>query len=367
VHCDKPKKEGSWCCEKHQQKALPWKMNVSLMSLRPKVMQSDAVAKETPMAWQCHVPYDTRQLAIKDAVTGYKACTTNLKRGHIAHFDMRFQKRSSRRIFWVDSGALVHKKGKLRIFQQRLKEDSVLRLQPKDRKNIVSLLGHDAKIQYDRGAYYLLLTQINDPIPTVHEKRHPIVALDPGVRTFQTGYSPTGVAFKAGDAQIEIMKRLHKRIDALRSVRSTVSKRRTRWRLKQRLEKLERTVRGLVDDLHNQTAAALTRNFQTILLPSFGTSKMLEGDGLAACTKRRMQGLCHYRFQQKLIHQCHKHGNTLFLVGEEYTTKACGGCGALKMVGGDRTYECAHCGYAMDRDVHGARNILLKTCSTFGR
>ena len=253
------------------------------------------------------------------------------------------------------------------MFQQRLKKDAVVRIRKQDLKALPSCNAHDAKILYDRGAFYLLLSVDVKRVDTVAERKQPIVALDPGVRTFMTGYSPSGVAFKVGEDQIRLMKRLHARIDHLRSVRTKVNKRRTRWRLKQRLETLERRLFGIVDDLHNQTTSALTRNFDTILLPTFGTSEMLRSECIASTTKRRMQGLAHYRFQQKMVHQCQKHGCTLYLVGEEYTTKCCGGCGRLKEVKGDTIYDCPTCGYTMDRDVHGARNILIKTCTTFGQ
>lgn len=367
VLCTKPKDEGSWVCSNHQNKPLPWKLSITLPSLRAAVMQSDADTKGTTMSWQAEVPYDTRQLAIKDAISAYRSCTTNLARGNIEQFEMHFQRRTSRRIFWIDDSALVRKTGQWRVFQQRLKIDSTLRIRKKDLQKMPPSNKHDAKIMYDRGAYYLILSVDDDTKDTVRERRQPIVALDPGVRTFLTGYSPTGVSFKVGENQISQMKRLHERIDHLRSVRTRVSKRRTRWRIKQRLETMERALFGVVNDMHNQTTAALTRNYDTILLPTFGTSEMLMGGCIASTTKRRMQGLSHYSFQQKLIRQCKKNGCTLYLVGEEYTTKGCGGCGKLRVVGGDKIYSCPHCGYTMDRDVHGARNILIKTCSTFGQ
>jgi putative transposase len=39
----------------------------------------------------------------------------------------------------------------------------------------------------------------------------------------------------------------------------------------------------------------------------------------------------------------------------------CGHCGQIKKVGSDKIYSCNHCGYVVDRDIHGARNICIKT------
>lgn len=157
------------------------------------------------------------------------------------------------------------------------------------------------------------------------------------------------------------MKRLYARIDALRSVRDTkILKRRTRWRIKQRLAKLELKLYNVINDLHNQTSSFLSRNYETIFLPSFSTSEMLSGKCLHSSTKRKMQGFAHYRFKCKLQCLCDKHGSRLFIVDESYTTKTCGNCGKECDVGGATLFSCP-CGYNMDRDVHGARNIWIKT------
>ena len=329
-------------------------------------MKTDKELKDLPeLKWQIEIPFDTRQLAIKDATAAYKSACSNLKRGHINAFKLTFKsRRECKKICWVDASALMIRKGKCHLFQRRLKEHSILRMSSKSVKRLPLMNTHDAKIFYDRGAYYVLLSVENTSIEK--ERTHPIISLDPGVRTFMTGYSPTGVVVKIGEPTIAIMKKLHEKIDHLRSIRSKKLKSKGRWHIKTRLETLERQLFNQVDNLHNQTASYLTENFETILLPKFCTHEMLQGNGLASCVKRRMASLAHYRFQQKMIFQSEKKGNKLFLVGEEYTTKACGRCGLLKTVGGSKVYTCDHCGYTMDRDIHGARNILLKTCSTFG-
>jgi len=311
------------------------------------------------MKWQTAIPYDTRQLAIKDAITAYKACVTNLKQGNISGFELKYQERTSRRIFWLNKDALNKTNDCVKIFQSRL-EHSQLRFTKSDRKRLPATIDHDAKILYDRGAYYLVITI---DIPKCESTATKTIALDPGVRTFQTGYSPEGIAVKIGHQQIALIKKLHDKIDHLRSIRSTTSERKTRHNIKLRLQKYERKITGVIDDLHNQTIAMLTNNFKTILLPTFGTQQMLQKDDLSSKVKRRMQSLCHYRFQQKLLNRCQITGNIVYLVNEAYTTQTCGQCGNLQKVGCATMYTCPNCNYTMDRDIHGARNIFIKTIS----
>jgi transposase len=46
---------------------------------------------------------------------------------------------------------------------------------------------------------------------------------------------------------------------------------------------------------------------------------------------------------------------------EAYTSKQCGQCGHLNDgLGGKEIFQCGQCGVEVDRDVHTARNILLR-------
>ncbi len=49
------------------------------------------------------------------------------------------------------------------------------------------------------------------------------------------------------------------------------------------------------------------------------------------------------------------------VVDEAYTSKTCGSCGELNnKLGGNKVFKCNHCGLIADRDLHAARNILLR-------
>jgi hypothetical protein len=50
----------------------------------------------------------------------------------------------------------------------------------------------------------------------------------------------------------------------------------------------------------------------------------------------------------------------LNIVKEHYTSKTCGVCGNTKDIGSDSEYECKNCKCHLDRDLNGARNILIK-------
>lgn len=368
VCCKKPKMENSFTCETHKNKPLPWKISVGFQSLRNEIMKTEEQIKGTSDEWQIEIPCDTRQLAIKDAVTAYKSCITNKSRGNISQFKMGFMSRKKpSHIFWVDKDAIKINNGKVSIFTRRLKENAVLRFRSKQKKLLPNTIDHACKILYDRCAYYLVLS-FEEKEKSYKTAPNSLMSLDPGVRTFQTGYSPDGIVMKSGEEHIKRLKKLYQRIDHLKSIRSK-SPYRKRWRLKQRLSKLELKLYNISGDFHNQLASLLVTHFNTILLPEFRTSEMLKGDTLNSTTKRSMQGLSHYRFQQKLKGLCERDKRELIIVSEEFTTKTCGCCGHIwNDVGGSKVYKCKNenCDYELDRDVHGARNILVKYYSEHG-
>ena len=45
---------------------------------------------------------------------------------------------------------------------------------------------------------------------------------------------------------------------------------------------------------------------------------------------------------------------------EEFTSKTCGRCGEQNDIGSKEIYHCEKCKYYGDRDINGARNIMIK-------
>ncbi|UPR01096.1 putative IS605 transposase [Chloropicon primus] len=208
--------------------------------------------------------------------------------------------------------------------------------------------------------------------PLKPENKRKVVALDPGVRTFQTSYSPQeGVGeYAKGERGFARLFNLCWRIDEIISERKDPKVKLPyldRRDLKRQQYACMEKLRGLTNELHKKVANDLCRRFDTILLPEFKSQDMVKKNNngrrrvIRKKTARTLLTLRHYAFRTFLASKVLLHGSELAIVTEEYTSKTCGRCGHIKdNLGGAEVYKCQKCGFKCGRDVNGARNVLLK-------
>jgi putative transposase len=191
-----------------------------------------------------------------------------------------------------------------------------------------------------------------------------IISLDPGVRTFLTGFD--------GQKFIEIgqkdMGRINRLCSYLDDLMSRISKSRGHQKAKMRkaASKLRTRIRNLVDECHKQTANYLVKNYGIILLPTFETSEMTKKNKRKIRTKtaRQMLTWSHYRFKQVLKNKAELSGSKVIDVTEEFTSKTCTRCGHVhQKLGGSKIFKCPECGHTLNRDFNGALGIMLKALS----
>ena len=119
-------------------------------------------------------------------------------------------------------------------------------------------------------------------------------------------------------------------------------------------------IKNLVSELQWKTVSYLIRNYDTIVLPEFKTSEMLKKKKLGPTTKRLMSMFSFYKFKEKLQWKCDLYNKKLVIVDESYTSCTCGVCGLQNNIKGKEEFNCSNCSLKIDRDVNGARNILIK-------
>jgi putative transposase len=219
----------------------------------------------------------------------------------------------------------------------------------------------DSRLVKNNGRYYVAISYIKTI--KLSENQGKIVALDPGIRTFNTFYSEQSCG-KIGYGDFKRIFRLCKVMDKLQSILSDKSLMfYKRCNLKKSLGRLRWKVRDLVSELHHKTAIFLVKNFDVIFLPTFEVSEMVNrlSRKIKSKSARQMLTLSHFRFKKFLKHKAFEYGKVVVDVCEAYTTKTVSWTGeVIQSMGGRKTIVSKLDGQKMDRDLNGARGIFLR-------
>ncbi len=113
-------------------------------------------------------------------------------------------------------------------------------------------------------------------------------------------------------------------------------------------------IRNLMDELLSYTK--FLSNFEVCRMVISGRRR------LRSKIDRIMLRWSHFRFRQRSLYKVHEFPwCTVMISSEEFKSKICGAFGFLhKKLGVNKTFCCPSCDTIVDRDVNGARNILLK-------
>jgi putative transposase len=325
------------------------------------------------------IPYRTKDLAIQQALTAKKTCLTLKKLKYQKKHELKYkEKKHGSQMAKFDYRMMVEKDNKIYLQSSLNKElnTKVAFANWKDEKWILELLnkkalGSDFTIfRNNKYEYYLVVSYENTE--KRQQPRFNTVAMDPGIRTFMTIYSPDGIIGKFGENMQKDIKPLQEKYDKIQSLLRENFNHHKRQKLRRRQAVLIAKVQQIVDNLHKKVINFLVDNFQNILIPSFKVSKMVEKQQgnkkrkLSRDTTRSLLSLSHFKFRERLIWKATSLGRKVFVVNEAYTTKTCAHCGTKQEMGSKEVFKC-NCGYMADRDINAAKNIYLRFLSKMNR
>ena len=302
--------------------------------------------KEKKLKVQSH----SLDYAIKTASTSYKSAFANLRNKNIKHFRVRYLKiNRPRKIFDFESQNFG-KKG--------LCFNALRKVNAYYDNNIYDLskVSTTSRLVYDKmvNRYYLYVPEKVEQEKL--EQPNEVISLDPGIRTFMTGISENE-AIKIGDKCNGRIKEYLQKTDKIN--RKEISN-----KIKRKHEKRNnKKISNLVDELHWKSINYLTNNYKNILIGNLSTKGIVSNNAsnLYKMTKRLAYRFKFHVFRQRLEYKCNVKNANYILIDESYTSKMCSRCGYCKNdLGAAKIFECDDCDVRMDRDINGARGILIK-------
>lgn len=300
---------------------------------------------QTENQWVRELPADTRDYAVKELLKAFK---TNLK----AHqsFQMTFKsKKKSQSIEFRAQRQYNVSRGNYKFLSEIKKTEPV------------PDLTHDIKVQQTpNGSFNMIIPM--DVVRNENQVPHRIISIDPGVRTFMTGYSPDGFVYHLGNNDIQRMSRLLHQQYKLQS-RVKQHKRKNKHRIRKAFKRMSYRIKHLVDECHKKLTHWLFENFDYIIIPKLDTSAFCRKN-MSRKVKNKIKVWRHCSLIDRLHFKQREYlDSTLLVPSEEYTSKTCSHCGSLNhSLGRSKEFVCPEpsCQRVFDRDVNGAFNILLK-------
>ena len=294
--------------------------------------------------WAAAIPYQIKKIAIEDA---YQAFSNGMRQWRQSGEPFRLNFRSRRT-----------PKQSCFIPSSALKDAGIYPRIAGNLQRAEDFPDHprDSRLICEQGRWFVIVPSRSPVTQTENQGR--VVALDPGIRIFLTGFSEDQ-AFKLGEGDFARLARLCVHLDRLIS-RLSKATCRQKARIKQAVQRMRWKIRDLVDELHFKSIRFLMDRFDLILLPTFETKEMSAKSKrkIRAKSVRAMLGYAFFRFGQRLESAAKQAGKAVLRVNEAYTSKTASWTGEMKPIGGAKKITSG--GLTVDRDINGARGIFLR-------
>lgn len=293
-----------------------------------------------------------RTSAVKSACSSFKSANTNLREGNIKKFNISYKKKKDNN-HCMEIPKLFIKKdsnNKLYFTNKKFKDNKFINIGNRMTKNIIDLqLDHDMKILKNKSNYYLIVpikVQDNNDL----NKSNRIIGIDPGIKTFLTGFD--------SDCNIIEYNIDYSKINKLNNKYSNYKELNKRKR-KRTYNKIENKQKNLIDEYHWKSIRYILTNYDYIMFGKLDSQGFVK-NGKNKKLNKQTNDLKPYLFRQRLLFKSNELNKYTKIINERYTTKTCSNCGNIYDIKTSRIYECVKCKKSHGRDINSAKNILMR-------
>ena len=291
---------------------------------------------------------DIRANAVHECCTAVKSGISNLKKGNIKFFNLKFKKKTQRKQTIELTPGLIKIKNNS-IYISAL-EDKKLVVDKRNNRKLKNLkIDHNVDLSKIDNEYYLHI-----PVKTTKKQEtKPITTcgIDLGVRTFGTVYQSNN-SITEYNFKNDLIIKINNKIDILKNRRLHTRKK--------AIKKREARKRHLIDKCHWDIANDIIKNNDLILLGDIKSHDIVKGNK-NHYLNRIMNDLKLYTFKERLTYKAALAGKKVVKVHEAYTTKTCCNCGFINNhVGSKSVYTCPTCNMVTGRDINASKNMLIK-------
>ena len=330
---------------------------LTLKDLRDKIINNKNF--QTENTWMLDYEYDLRDEALSDLLKNYNSNFAKDK-----SFNIKFISKKQPQSLSV----LSKKWNKPRNFYSDIFKPEKL----KSNEIIPKKLNYTSRLKKTQlNKYYLC---IPEPLNQVGENQAlgNMIFIDPGVKTFLTGYDPSGRIIQWGEKDIGVIARLQhyknklqskiklqsgNKIDQRESVYMFKSSK--RYKMSKAILRINERIYNLVNELHKKLSLWLVENYQYIFIPRLNFHKCKK---LNRKSKAKMAAYRHCAFIDRLKDKTRETQDSHVVeVNEAFTSKTCSKCGNQhESLRNKDIYECSNCKLKIGRDINASKNVMLR-------
>ncbi|NBS84894.1 MAG: hypothetical protein EBS59_09435 [Verrucomicrobia bacterium] len=188
-----------------------------------------------------------------------------------------------------------------------------------------------------------------------------IIGIDLGLRTFMTCLS-NNEAINIGNTSKSVLKNLIKKQTYIKTNLKEKKIKMTN-KIRKKLLKINKRIKGFIDEMHWKSIKFLTDNYKNILIGDLSTKGIVCNDKsiLKGYNKNLAYALSFHKYRERLKYKCSIKNCNYIKVNEYYTSKTCSMCTNVhEKLGSSKIFKCSKCNLEIDRDINGCRNIILK-------
>lgn len=296
------------------------------------------------------VPYQIKKVSVKDYREALSINKKIAKRSG-KPFDMKFKsKKNTKQSCFIPKTA---------ISSSGIYHTIAGKLKMKERVWFENENVGDCRLVLEFGKWFIVIPREIKTTPI--ENQEGVVAIDPGVRTFATYFSTEGYFGKLGQGAFDRILKLNLKIDKLISKLSKEIDKHKKSNLKRSIFNIRFKIRNLIDELHWKTIKFFTSRFKVIIFPPFNVSEMVKKSNRRLSKKvvRSMYCFRFCEFKERLKLKCKENGITFVESSEAFTSKTNSFTGELMENLGSKDKFMFN-NVSVDRDINGARNILIR-------
>lgn len=302
------------------------------------------------------IPYQIKKIAVRDYnIALFTNKRTYQKTGK--SFDMKYRsKKDTKQSCFIPKTAISYA-GIYHTIAVKLKMKEKEWFISSDNKIFDNIC--DCRLVLEHGKWFIIIPK---KIETKNiDNQDGIVAIDPGIRTFATYFSTDGSFGKLGKNAFERILNLNLKIDKLTGRISKEKDKKKKSNLKRSINNTRSKIKNLVYELHWKVIKFFTNRFKVIIFPPFNVSEMIKKSKRKLSKKvvRSMYCFRFFDFKERLKMKCDEYGLTFIESSEAYTSKTNSFTGKLiENLGSKESF--VYDNISIDRDINGARNILIR-------